>query len=592
MLKTENRSISLISFASPAETVGWRNQKPVSANEFCHNILLWKETIQKSTGKRFALFLNDTLEFSCALIAALQENKIVYLPSNALPATCQSLKQHVDEFLGQFPDEYGALSPLHHPIHNTVFNREIAVPDTSEVVVYTSGSTGEPQAIPKHIYQLTIEVKTLEAVFGSHCPDAQIVATVSHHHIYGLLFKVFWPLITKRPIHAISLNFPEELIAVVANRPSILISSPAHLKRFSESDVWKKSAHPIQTVFSSGGPLDAETAMAIRELSGSAPFEIYGSSETGGIAWRNRSSLTDEVWTPLPGVDWRSDPQSSILEVRSPHLYDTNWLQMADLVAPAPDNGFILKGRIDKIVKIEEKRVSLTAMERELVSSGLVNQCRVIVVDMEKEKRQRFAAFVVLNPDGMQVLETQGKLALNRKLRNKLSPFFEQVTLPKIWRYLDNLPVNVQGKTTYDELKALLNENDSSEKHLHSVLPEIHILEKTPDTCLLELHIPSTLVYFKGHFPEKPILPGVVQLDWVITYGRQFFDITHPFSGMRTLKFQQIIEPDSSIKLSLQFNREKQSLSFRYFSETGQHGSGMILFNLTNQVYPNSAIHS
>lgn len=584
MEKSENVFIPLVTFTSPSDKIGWRNGKPVTAGEFCNRIESWKQELQKRTDEKFALYVNDTLEFTCALIAALQTGKTVYLPSNALPATCHTLTGHVDGFLGEFPDES---SPIHAPeIHYSpeVFPKIIEIPESAEVVVYTSGSTGEPQAIPKHIHQLTTEVKTLEAVFGSHCPDSHIVATVSHHHIYGLLFKVFWPLMTHRPVHAISLNFPEELIAVTSRHDSVLVSSPAHLKRFSESIIWQNADHHLKTVFSSGGPLDADTALKIRKSIGAAPFEIYGSSETGGIAWRRRASVEDEIWTPLPNVEWRSDPESGVLEIRSPHLYDSDWLPMADLVVPASENRFTLKGRIDKIVKIEEKRVSLTAIERELTASSLVEQCRVIVVDMEKEKRQRFAAFVVLTPEGICFLQSKGKLAVNRELRKRLSSSFEQVTLPKIWRYPDSLPVNVQGKTTYDELKALLNENDTGQDTLPATKPVVRPLEQSPGKCLLQLTVPANLLYFKGHFPEYPILPGVVQIDWAIAYGREFFDLQFPFSGMKALKFQQVILPDSDIRLSLQFDPEKQSLSFRYFSEAGQHGSGVILFTPVHPV--------
>jgi hypothetical protein len=46
-------------------------------------------------------------------------------------------------------------------------------------------------------------------LFGTPLGDAAIVATVSHQHIYGLLFKVLWPLSTGRAIHARSIAFPK-----------------------------------------------------------------------------------------------------------------------------------------------------------------------------------------------------------------------------------------------------------------------------------------------------------------------------------------------------------------------------------------------
>ena len=67
----------------------------------------------------------------------------------------------------------------------------------------TSGTTGEGRWIPKALRHLEDEIETLEAVFGARLPrGARVFATVSHQHIYGLLFRVLWPLGAGRPFHA------------------------------------------------------------------------------------------------------------------------------------------------------------------------------------------------------------------------------------------------------------------------------------------------------------------------------------------------------------------------------------------------------
>jgi 3-hydroxymyristoyl/3-hydroxydecanoyl-(acyl carrier protein) dehydratase len=38
------------------------------------------------------------------------------------------------------------------------------------------------------------------------------------------------------------------------------------------------------------------------------------------------------------------------------------------------------------------------------------------------------------------------------------------------------------------------------------------------------LRVPPTLEHFRGHFPGFPILPGVVQLDWAVRFGRLHFE--------------------------------------------------------------------
>lgn len=109
--------------------------------------------------------------------------------------------------------------------------------------------------------------------------------------------------------------------------------------------------------------------------------------------------------------------------------------------------------------------------------------------------------------------------------------------------------------------------------------PHIKVLEKTASDCLLELTVPSSLLYFKGHFDELPILPGITQVDWVIAFAKTYLGISNTFCDMRQLKFQQVIQPEDIIKLSFSFSDKTNTLTFKYFSdENGVHSSGRITY--------------
>jgi hypothetical protein len=145
--------------------------------------------------------------------------------------------------------------------------------------------------------------------------------------------------------------------------------------------------------------------------------------------------------------------------------------------------------------------------------------------------------------------------------------------LPRIWRYLDALPVNAQGKTTLAELSALLD----CENHRPTQARK-RLVEKNSHEAIFELIAPGDLLYFDGHFPDRPILPGVVQVDWVIECGRQCFDLPPFFRGIHALKFQRIIPPETPVRLEIVHDRAKSSLSFQITSELGRHATGRILF--------------
>lgn len=553
--------------------VAWRDGQAVLNRELQTRIHAWRTLLQRTTGNKFALYLHDSLEFASALLGSWLAGKTLVLPSNTLPITCAALRSAVDGYLGEFPADYAPQTPTANDAmtftHNACTNNPYLIKDFTGLIIYTSGTTGDAQAIPKRLSQLLTEIAALENLFGKliGTTETEIVATVSHEHIYGLLFKVLWPLMAGRKMHIRSAVFLEELAPILTSCDCILIASPAHLKRFVDSPALAMlTSSNIRAVFSSSGPLSLEVAQATAQLLGQTPIEIYGSSETGGIAWRQRPT---ESWQPMPSVAWRVSAEKEVLEIRSAHLPNNDWFCTADRVVSAGNGRFLLQGRADRIVKLEGKRISLDGIERQLVTSSLVADARVMMLD-ENNQRQRIVAFIILTNEGNVTLTKIGKHALNQLLRNVLMNVVDPIALPRSWRYLDALPVNAQGKTTHAELIALLDKRPT--------LPQPFLLKQDAQQVSLDLTIPTDLFYFDGHFPESPILPGVVQIDWVIHFGKQYFALPAVFCGVQALKFNNVIQPGKTVTLDMQHDVSKSALAFRLYSPMGQHASGRILF--------------
>ncbi|HEV2613447.1 MAG TPA: AMP-binding protein [Gammaproteobacteria bacterium] len=525
--------------------------------EFKSRVNAWRSLLQRTHGQNFALVSHNSLEFTSALVGSWLAGKTIVLPSNILPDSCEAIRKHIDGYLGEFPENYSPLNPTKEDENNFFTETDITLQDYIGLVIYTSGSTGEPQAITKKLSQLSREIITLEKAFGPIIPKtAEMISTVSHEHFYGLLFKILWPLTTGRAIYTRNILFLEELAQLPTVQNRVLISSPAHLKR-------TKSLHNIHTVFSSAGPLLFETAQQIKKLSDKAPIEIYGSSETGAIAWRQRDEINNESWQPLPGITWRI-AENNLLELCSPHLINTKWYRTSDHISTANNNTFLLLGRADRIVKLEGKRISLDAIEKSLMQSSLISDVRTVM--SEHSQRQTIMAFIVLSAKGKKLLNTMGKLYINKKLRENLIHSIEPIAHPRAWRYLDALPVNAQGKTTCAEL-------------IQPIFPHHCLIEKDAQRAVYELTPPTSLLYFEGHFPNTPILPGVVQVHWAIHYGRQCFELPKTFRQISKLKFQKVIQPNTPITLELMHERTKNQLNFVYYSSIGQHASGSIYFD-------------
>jgi acyl-CoA synthetase (AMP-forming)/AMP-acid ligase II len=527
---------------------------PVTRAQFLGRLWAWQRAFAAAPGSRFALHLDDSVEFAAALLGAWQAGKTIYLPADTLPATTRSLAAHVDGFAGNYAD---AVQPDGEGAMARGTWRKLD-PDCALLVLYTSGSTGEPQPIAKTLRQLDAEVEALESRFGARIGDAQVHATVSHQHIYGLLFRVLWPLSSRRAFHAERLGYPEQIAAANTGADFVLVSSPALLRRLPATLDWSALRPALRLVFCSGGPLPAQAAAEVLELWQQAVVEVFGSTETGGIAAREHGS----PWLPLPGVQVRFE--DGRLQVQSPHLAQPGWLATQDRAARA-GAGFELHGRADRLVKLEERRVSLDAIERALLADTGIESARVLMLSAA---RSRIAAVLVPSAHGRERLQAEGRRQFTEALRAGLRDGVDAIAIPKQWRFVAALPQDSQGKTPESLLAALFQPSRPAPRWLH----------REAAAAGLAVTAEAELVVFDGHFRDAPIVPGVALVDWAIGWGREAFAIAPGFARMEAMKFQRVVTPGTELGLSLTWQAGDGVLGFRYESAQGAHASGRIVF--------------
>jgi acyl-coenzyme A synthetase/AMP-(fatty) acid ligase len=326
------------------------------------------------------------------------------------------------------------------------------IPATSDLVLFTSGSTGEPTKVYRTIRNIEAELDVLDSLFGESIGDGRIYSTVSHEHVYGLLFRLLWPLVTKRAFATYNFEYPENLLSDVSANGA-LVTSPALLKRIGHLD--EADAGNWRIVFSSGGLLPDYAAVDSTRLLGTCPVEVLGSTETSGVAWRKQEKHgASEVWHTLPEVRVRQD-EEGFLEVSSPFIGLSNWHRMGDKVRLESNRSFELLGRGDHIVKIEEKRVSLAEIEQRAIE--LTDVTDAAATSLEDGARQFVGLAVQLSDAGKEILEKQGRKDLGQKLRQALGNKLDPVAVPKKLRYVDAIPVNPQGKRQPAEIRALFD---------------------------------------------------------------------------------------------------------------------------------------
>ncbi|MGP0171795.1 AMP-binding protein [Pseudomonas sp. NCHU5208] len=508
--------------------------------------------LQARSVERVALYLEDAGELAIALLGAWRAGVQVLLPADAQTQTRQRLTDQVDLWLDDLSELDAEPLPGAH-----------LLPEHCHLTLCTSGSSGEPKLIDKSLEQLSNEVEALEHLWGENLGQATILGSVACQHIYGLLFRLLWPLCAGRPLYRRTLPFPEDLQqASLGQSDFAWVASPALLKRMGDNLDWPALSR-VKQVFSSGGSLPAEAAQALQQCLGQWPTEIYGSSETGGIGWRQG----DTAWQPFSGVQLSLD-EAGALRITSPYLAVGHIEQSADAAELGTDGRFVLRGRLDRIVKLEEKRISLPMIEQALIHHDWVADARLGVI---QEGRAFLGAVLALSPEGLHALRNQGRRTLTETLRKHLAEHCEVIALPRRWRLLPELPYSSQGKLPQSQIDALLAAPRPTR------VEPISIKERDGE-WLLQLSVPLDLAHFTGHFPKTPVLPGVVQVDWAQHLARQLItDLPPSFAGMEVLKFQQLVRPGDTLQLSLRFDAERGKLYFAYHNGEAACSSGRIL---------------
>jgi len=514
--------------------------------------------LQQRGVQRIAVHLDDAADLAIALFGAWRAGVSVLLPADLQPQTRQRWNTQVDLWLtNNLELEALYATPL--------AAAELDL-DRCQLSLCTSGSSGEPKRIDKSLRQMANEVEALEQLWGSGLGDTCLIASVAAQHIYGLLFRVLWPLCAGRCFIRQQLAFPEDMQRASRQHASFAwVASPALLKRMTDNLDWP-ALSPERRVFSSGGALPADAAQALHQRLGQWPTEILGSSETGGIAWRQGPNL----WQPFSDVQL-SQSEDGALRIASAYLPAGHVEQTADAARIEADGRFELLGRLDRIVKLEEKRISLPMLELALVKHDWVLEARLGVVN---EQRASLGALLVLSDSGLFALREHGRRALTQHLRQHLSQHCEALALPRRWRLLRQLPLNSQGKLPQAQVDALLLAPRPK-------LPEVLSQTEVDGQWILTLGIPPDLAFFSGHFPKTPVLPGVVQVDWALNLGQQLLALPPRFAGMEVLKFQQLVRPGDQLELTLRFDPERSKLHFAYRNANAACSSGRIVLEPT-----------
>lgn len=389
--------------------------------------------------QRWALCFDNGYLFSVALLAALHAGKTPLIPGHSRAAL---LTEQAGEFDGLLSDMAFDLPcpqlTVDEPGDGLLAALPPIAPDAC-VVLFTSGSTGTPRQVLKPVSCLDEEARLLAQLWGERLHGCTLIASVTHQHMYGLSFRIILPLALGLVFHSRPVYYSEQLAAQPEGR-YVLVSSPAFLRRLDLT----LTAPDCRLVVSAGGPLAWTDARAVAEWLGQPLEEIYGSTETGVLASRCRVSA-DSAWQPLCGVNFSRDARGDWW-ARSRLIPETQGLKLDDMLA-FDAQGFQLCGRRDRIIKMEDKRVSLSEIERRLLA--LPEVADAAALQITRGERSAIGVVLVLHETGTPLAQ------LKRQWRHELQRWLEPVAIPRAWRVVDSIPQNSQSKRAWPQIQEL-----------------------------------------------------------------------------------------------------------------------------------------
>ncbi len=434
------------------------------------------------------------------------------------------------------------------------------------VTFHTSGSTATPKTIVKTFESLAKEVAFHRARLHDVLARKPLfLATIEPHHMYGILWRVLLPKAAGCAVDPEVILTPESLLEKMRGAESVfLVTTPSFLERFAAYADQYDVPQNVVELTTSGALLTAEVSAAARRVFGRAPLEIFGSTETGGVADR-RQEAGDEKWTVFDPVKVSRDAEGRLV-VTSPFSCARRFTMGDGVDLDADGRHFALRGRMDRLVKIAEQRVSLPEMEAKMGALPEVAEVALGVVDGPHGPA---LGAVVVPPKGWTDLKTLGKRACARALRSKCQSIFPKGAVPKKYRFVRALPRNAQGKVRAAAVRDILL-SDFLE-------PFVENEERTPTSYAADLTFDRDAPYFEGHFPGFAVLPGVIQLGTAHRLAEAFMGRDRPLKTVKKMKFSHVLLPGEMVHFTLTKNDENE-FAYDYRKGDAACASGVLCF--------------
>ena len=417
--------------------------------------------------KRIAVLATPTAATVLAVVGCL----IAGVPVVPVPADVgEAERRHIltdsgaQAWLGERPDQADGLPHVPVRRHARSWHRYPEPPaQATAVVMYTSGTTGPPKGAQLSRQAIAADLDALAQAW-QWTPDDTLVHGLPLFHVHGLILGLLGSLrVGNRFVHT-GKPTPE---AYAAAGGTLYFGVPTVWSRVAGEPDAARALSAARLLVSGSAPLPVPVFSRLAELTGHAPVERYGSTESLITLSTRTDGERRPGWVGLPvaGVQTRLVDDAGApaphdgetigrLQVRGPMLFD-GYLNRPDATAEAFDaDGWYRTGDVavvdsggmhrivgrESVDLIKSGGYRIGAGEVEAVLLGHPGVAEVAVVGLpDEDLGQRIVAFIVgdAEPEALIKLVAEQLSAHKR---------------PREVRVVDTLPRNAMGKVLKKEL--------------------------------------------------------------------------------------------------------------------------------------------
>jgi acyl-coenzyme A synthetase/AMP-(fatty) acid ligase len=329
--------------------------------------------------------------------------------------------------------------------------------DDPAVVIFTSGTTGEPRGVVYPQRYLPGQRLQAEHWFGARDGElAWCTAATGWSKSARNVFVAPWLGGATALLYDGRFDPTARLDIVEREGVTVLCQAPTEYRMIAK----RASLRPIpglRHLVSAGEPLNPEVIRAFRDEAGLAIHDGYGQTETGPVTGMrpDEDPRDGSMGRPLPGIEVRvTDAELEVRARTCPTFFsrylgaepfDGEWWATGDQVREDDDGYLWFEGREDDVIISAGYRIGPFEVESALLTHPAVAEAAVVSAP-DAERGSVVRAVVVLR-DG-----TPGA-ALAEELQEHVKGITAPYKYPRVVDFADALPKTSSGKIKRAELR-------------------------------------------------------------------------------------------------------------------------------------------